>query len=100
MSSALSGPSGRGGCGGGGQIRSFARKGDIFLLISTAAAVDGDKGDEERRIRRQGRRSSGDAREGAAAAWAAVPAARATEQRWTGRAEMRERGGGRAFFFR
>jgi hypothetical protein len=92
MSSVMSGPSGRGGCGGGGQIRSFARKGDLFLLISMAAAVDGDVGDEERRIRRRGRRSSGGVGSGAGGTGDGVEVGR--------RAEMREQGSERAFFFR
>jgi hypothetical protein len=79
------------------QIRSIARKRGSFPLISTAAAVTGDEGDEEWRIRRRGRQSSGDARDGVAEARAAVQAAWATEQRRTGRAKTRERGGGRVF---
>jgi hypothetical protein len=33
-------------CGGGGQVKRFARKGDHFPLISTAAAVGENEGDE------------------------------------------------------
>jgi hypothetical protein len=45
-----------------------------------AAAVVGDEGGEERRIRWRRRRISGDARDGAVAASATASAARATEQ--------------------
>jgi hypothetical protein len=80
----VSGPSGRGGCGAGGQGKSFARKGDPFPLISTTATVGGDEGDEEQQIKRRRRRISGDVRDGAAAARATVQAARPTEHRCTG----------------
>jgi hypothetical protein len=66
-------------------------------LISTIATVGGDEGEEEQQIKQRQRRISGDVRDGAAAARATVQAVRPTEHR---RAEMREGGGGRVFFFR
>jgi hypothetical protein len=69
-------PSGRGGCGGSGQIKSFTEKLILFLLISMTAEAGEDDGDGEGRIRRQrasdqrrcARRSSNGAGDGAGGA--------------------------------